>query len=366
MGNKMKPIRYSIVAVLCLLLLVPFSATAFFSTTPEDLNEACETLAEKLAPKLPSGKAVAVRAFPSLDRQKTLLSIRMQDVLTNALAAIEERKYHVVERLRLSELDTERMLYGDTKGDDLDQWAGSLKADLVVMGTYTVANDALSLDCRLVDPETGRSLAAAHTEVKLNQDIRRLASTPAPATPMTTAMEALSPTMGSPPSTYRSRVRLFRMKRGKPVTFESGMAITLAVGNKMGFSVRPPMDSCLYIFNYDPQARDDQVIFVYPLPQIPPKAFLKEQTYTFPKCIDPKAVSYPVAPPLGRMVFKVIGVESSQGHANLISGLDGSKGYYVLNQKDLKGLISRLSMLPEASWWEESVEFWITDRALTH
>ena len=104
----MKPMRYTILAVLCLMLFVPASAIAFFSTTPEDLNEAWETLAEQLAPKLPSGKAVAVRAFPSLDRQKTLLSIRMQDVLTNALAAIEERKYHVVERLRLSELDDER------------------------------------------------------------------------------------------------------------------------------------------------------------------------------------------------------------------------------------------------------------------
>jgi hypothetical protein len=151
------------------------------------------------------------------------------------------------------------------------------------------------------------------------------------------------------------------MKDGKPVTFGPNQAIVLAVGDKMGFSVRPPMDSQLYIFNYDPQAREDEVIFVYPLPQIEPKTFVKGQTYTFPECIDPRAVSYPVDPPLGRMVFKVIGVESGQGHATLVGGLDGLKGYYVLHQKDLKGLISRLAVLPEAAWWEESVEFWITD-----
>ncbi len=111
------------------------------------------------------------------------MSIRVQDLLTNALAAIEERKYRVVERLRLVELDTERLVHGDTKGDDLDQWARRLKADLVVLGTYSLKDDALSLDCRLVDPETGRSLAAAHTEVELDKDIRRFASTPAPGRP---------------------------------------------------------------------------------------------------------------------------------------------------------------------------------------
>lgn len=361
MGNKIKPVRYSIAAVLWVLFLVPSPATAFFSTTPEDLNEACQGLAEQLDSRLPPGKTVAVRDFPSLDRQKTLLSIRMQDLLTNALATIEERQYRVAERLRLVELDTERMVHGDTKGDDLDEWARRLRADLVVLGTYVLKNESLSLDYRLIDPETGRSFSAAHTEVKLNRDIRRLASTPAPITPMTTAMEALGPTMGTCAGLHRSRVRLFRMRHGKPVTFGRSKAITLADGDKMGFSVRPPMDSSLYIFNYDPQARHDQVIFVYPLPQITPKTFLKGRTYAFPECIDPRAVSYPVDPPLGRMVFKVIEVESGQGHANLVSGLDGSKGYYVLNQRDLKGLISRLSVLPEASWWEESVEFWISE-----
>lgn len=361
MGNNMKPIRYSIAAFLCLIFFVPSPVHPFFSTTPEDLNEACKMLAERLGARLPPGKTVAVRDFSSLDRQKTLLSNRLQDLLTNALSAVEERKYRVVERLRLAELDTERMVYGDVRGDDLDQWAKSLKVDFVVLGTYEISDDLLSLDCRIVDPETGGSLSATHTAMKLNSDIRRLASTPAPATPMARAMEALGPIMGSTPSFYRSRVRLFRINHGKPVTFGSGKTITLAVGDRIGFSVRPPMDSNLYIFNYDPQAREDQVIFVYPLPKIPAKTFLKGRTYTFPECIDPRAVSYPVEPPLGRMVFKVIGVESGQGHATLVGGLDGSKGYYVLRQKDLKGLFSWLAVLPDASWWEESVEFWISE-----
>ncbi|MBW1735899.1 MAG: hypothetical protein JRJ71_16220 [Deltaproteobacteria bacterium] len=42
-----------------------------------------------------------------------------------------------------------------------------------------------------------------------------------------------------------------------------------------------------------------------------------------------------------------------------MSGLGNSRGYYVLDRNDLKGLISRLAVLPEAAWWEESVEFWI-------
>ncbi len=77
--------------------------------------------------------------------------------------------------------------------------------------------------------------------------------------------------------------------------------------------------------------------------------------------MDPQNVSYPVDPPLGRMVFKVIGVSADDPHADLAEGLDASLGYYQLHQKDLKTLIGRLLVLPPSAWWEESVDFWVMD-----
>jgi len=34
-------------------------------------------------------------------------------------------------------------------------------------------------------------------------------------------------------------------------------------------------------------------------------------------------------------------------------------GYYVLRQEDMKRLLSKLSLVPAAAWWEESIDFWI-------
>ena len=119
---------------------------------------------EGLAQEIPHGKSVAVRPFRSSGGTRTLLSIRIQDLLTNALSAVSPREFHVVERLRMAELDVERLTFGDAAGDDLDQWARGLKADAIVTGTYGVVNKPgepnkrLDLHCRLLAPESGRSL----------------------------------------------------------------------------------------------------------------------------------------------------------------------------------------------------------------
>lgn len=53
------------VFVACLLFFQPGSAPAWFSTTPENLTDACEVLARTLSSRIPEGKAVAVRPFLS-------------------------------------------------------------------------------------------------------------------------------------------------------------------------------------------------------------------------------------------------------------------------------------------------------------
>ena len=344
----------------CLLLFLPIPAWAEFSTTPKDLTDACETLAQTLAEKIPVGKTVAVRRFSSPGGIPTVMGVRVQDLLTNALSAVEPRKFHVVERLRMAELDLERMTFGSSKGDDLDPWARGLKADLVVMGTCGEDGGRLEINCRLLAPDTGRSLGAAHAKLPFSPDIRRLIRTPAPSHSVAGVFEAISASTGKGKPGGRF-VRLFRVQGGKSIPFAPEKAPAFQVGELMGFSVRPPMDSRLYIFNYDALGDDESVIFIYPLPQVPARVFRGDKSYLFPAAVDPRAVSYPVDPPLGRMVFKVMGVATDASRGDLVEGMDKSQGYYQLHRKDLNVLIRKLAVLPRSAWWEESVEFWVME-----
>ena len=279
------------------------------------------------------------------------MGIRIQDLLTGALSALDFRKFQVVERLRMAELDLERMTFGSRNGDDLDRWAQRLKADLMVTGTYWEADGRLTIDCRLLLPDAGRSLGATHIRIPFSSYIQRLARTPAPTNPTAGVFEAI--VMPELKGADTSFLRLFRVEGGNPIPFAPEKPPAFQVGELMGFSVRPPTDSRLYVFNYDPRGDDESVIFVYPLPGVPAQTFLENKSYRFPDCVDPKAVSYPVTPPLGRMVFKVIGVDTNALNGNLVEGLDGSRGYYQFLQKDLKPLISGLALLPRSAWWEE-------------
>ena len=114
------------------------------------------------------------------------------------------------------------------------------------------------------------------------------------------------------------------------------------------------------MLNYDPQSPDDRAIFLYPLPQFAARVFLGGRTYFFPRDVEPRALSYPVEPPLGRMVFKVLGVMPGALQTGLTHGLDAGSGYYEVGAEGLKAIIRRLRGLPDAAWWEDNLEFWIT------
>jgi len=326
----------------------------------EDLEGACARIAEKLtACEAVKGKTVTVRPFAGADGHRTLLGIRLQDLMIHALSGPAKKTCRVVERMRLSELDTEQMMYGDGP-DDLDKWAKALKADLVVLGSYALESKTILLTCRFVAPATGDCVTSATARAEKTRLIERWATTPAPVTPMKTAMEAIGPGAGGQKPGRRSPVALFQIRGGAMQGFPAGQPIQVRVGESVGFSVQPPMDSRLYVLNYDPQSLEDLAVFLYPLPQYSSKVFKKGQTYFFPRDVDPKALTYPVDPPYGRMVFKVIGVEAGVSVTDLTGGLGAGDGYYELDREGLKKLMARLRALPDAAWWEESLEFWIT------
>jgi hypothetical protein len=326
----------------------------------EGLEGACARVGERLtACGSVKGKSLTVRPFAGADGQRTLLGVRLQDLLIHALSAPVNKPYRVVERVRLSDLDTEQLLYGEGT-DDLDQWAKALKADLVVLGAYSLESEKLVLTCRLVAPATGECVTSATAKASITPLIRRWATTPAPLTAMKTAIEAIGPGVGEKKSGDRSPVALFQIRDGAMQGFAAGKPIQVRVGESVGFSVQPPIDSRLYVLNYDPQSLEDLAVFLYPLPQFGPRVFKKGRTYFFPRDVDPNALSYPVDPPYGRMVFKVIGVEAGVSDADLTRGLGSTQGYYELDREGLKKVMERLRTLPDAAWWEESVEFWIT------
>jgi TolB-like protein len=350
------------------MVMLGLACALFWATTDasaqrmerEGLEEACARAAEKLTEcKSVKGKTVTVRPFVGADGQRTLLGIRLQDLMIHALSGPEKKTYRVVERVRLSDLDTEQLLYGEGT-DDLEQWAKALKADLVVLGSYAVEPEKLVLTCRLVAPATGDCVTSATAWAAKTRLIERWATTPAPVTPMKMAMEAIGLGAGGQKQGGRSPVALFQIRGGTMQGFPAGQPIQVRVGESVGFSVQPPMDCWLYVLNYDPQSLEDLAVFLYPLPQFSPMVFKKGRTYFFPRDVDPKALTYPVDPPYGRMVFKVIGVEAGVTDADLTGGLGAGDGYYELDREGLKKMMARLRALPDAAWWEESLEFWIT------
>jgi hypothetical protein len=178
---------------------------------------------------------------------------------------------------------------------------------------------------------------------------------------MMAAVESLGRSIPGAAGSSGSRVAIFALENGRAKGFPAGEPIQIKVGREVGFSLRPPMDSRLYVMNYNPQSMDDEIVFLYPLPRFAPMTFRKDTTYEFPRCVDPKALSYPVEPPLGRMCFKVIGIDASQEGLDPARGLPSSLGYYQMDINGLKALLKDLASLPASSWWEESLEFWVVE-----
>ena len=354
---------YINIAILYGLFFILFIWTNCFAFwgRPANLDAACEKLADRLARAKPlAGKRLAVLHFQAADGFDGLMSNVLARKLLTALAQAKKRKFELVERLEIVRLMDEMEAFGpdgkvhlDDEGLlDIDKWAEKFKADYVVLGTYTWLKQKglLDIDCRVVRPDNGRVIASASVKLKVNKDLERILSSPAASKGASARLESLSSSSSS-----KGRISLFVLRKNKKVAL-TGNAPVVNVGDNIGFSVCPPMNSRLYVFNYDPGT--GEVIFLYPIKELIPLVFTKGRVYSFPECVDKSAVSYRVDPPVGRMCFKVIGI-SSDVDVDLTAGLKVQDGYYVLRQEDMKRFLSKLSLVPPAAWWEESIDFWI-------
>jgi len=354
-------IRGQILFFLFLILFLTGTNCFAFWGRPADLDTACEELAGRLADaKGLAHKRMAVLHFQAADGFDSLMSSVLARKLLTALEQVRKRKFDLVERLEIVRLMDELESFCPCKGVrldgegifDIDKWAEKLRADYVVLGDYTWLRKEKLLDigCRVVAPQNGKVVVSASIKLKVNKDIERILTSPAAQKGAASRLENLSSSSSS-----GGRVSLFVLQKNKKVALQ-GDAPVIRIGDNIGFSVCPPMNSKLYVFNYDPAS--GEVIFLYPLAELGPMTFIKDKVYFFPECVDRDAVSYPVEPPPGRMCFKVIGV-SSDIDADLTKGLKSNDGYYVLKQKDIERFLDKLALVPAAGWWEESIDFWI-------
>ncbi len=332
--------------------------------TPHDLEGACGDLADDLADsgKL-KNKRVAVLEFePRGKTHSSMLDRRIAEYLSMALAGIGDRSWTVVERLELARMENEIQEHKDTSFDYNNWMRHHLNADLTVIGSYLFTENKLRITAKVVDSINGDTVASATVDQYVDDEVRQMSRTVKPATDFARIAENLQASLTGKSvrrqSKGSSRASLFRIVGGNKIPFKKKNPPVFSIGDRMGFSIKPPMDSKLYIFNYDPAAEQEEAILLYPIPEMEAAVFPGERTRIFPACISQGVDSYDVAEPRGRMIFKIIGIDSGVD-MDLTRSLKLRDGYYWLDSSNLKVVIGDLSALPESSWWSEDIEFWI-------
>ncbi len=325
----------------------------------DKFDKMCEEIAREICLKKElSGKRVAVLNFKDLGGGSSYFDVYIALKLTSCLFNTGDRKFSLVDRMDVARLIDELEVYGAQDSFDLDKWARGLRADFVLTGDYRwfVSDKKLLIIIKLIKPENGTLIFSKTKKLKVNSDLEKILSTPYSRNRLIKALENVSSL--NTKTANKKWISLYVLSEGKRVPLD-GEVPAVKVGDKIGFSISPPMDSKLYVFNYTPLQKE--VIFLYPISVLKPVVFEKNRTYFFPECIDPDAISYTVEPPTGRVCLKVIGI-SKDIDVDLTSSLMAKDGYFILTQKELKSFLKNLNIIPSASWWEDSINFWVVDR----
>lgn len=351
-----------------LLALTLFVSSAFAVTTVSDLDVACERLAKELSKEFTrkpssSGAHVDMRDFKRLDGTMSLLSMQIRAILAEELHDFSKDRFEVVNRAHsgtvhdaLSDAGDDDFIIEIDGEEPKKVTAGDPVKAFFVVGSYRLGTKYLSITANIQDKNL-RTLASAKVRVKISVDITTLNGEPVVEPGVRSDASSLTNVATSDRSA--NYLSLFTMNKGKSIPCGAESYCKLRVGSQMGFSVRPPMNSRIYVLNWDETGKSDEAIFLYPYPNMANKTFRKGNTYFFPEELDPDAASFEVEPPRGRMVFKIIGIDSN-ARMNLLQGVKQHEdGYYVLDAKGLAHIQRKLSTLPPGSWWEQQVYYWI-------
>ncbi|MCD6490335.1 MAG: DUF4384 domain-containing protein [Thermodesulfobacterium sp.] len=287
----------------------------------------------------------------------TSFDVYIVSKLTSCFFNTRNKEFSLVNRMDIARLIDELEVYGEQESFDLDKWVKNLRADFVLTGDYRwfALDKKLLLTIRLIRPEDGALIFSRTKEIKVDSDLERILSTPYSRNRLIEAIENVS--SFNTKTVNQKWISLYVLSEGKRIPIDKEAPV-IKVGDKIGFSITPPMDSKIYVFNYTPLQKE--VIFLYPISVLKPMVFEKNKTYFFPECIDPDAITYTVEPPIGRACIKVIGI-SKDIDIDLTSSLMAKDGYFILTQKELRSFLKILNTIPPASWWEDSINFWVVD-----
>ncbi|TIH14908.1 DUF4384 domain-containing protein [Marinifilum sp. JC120] len=341
----------------------PAKARSLFDRK-SNLERAGDELAEELAENgLLAGKRIAVLEFEAHGNSApSMLGKRIAEYVGLALVRTEGRTWTVVERLELARLHNEMNEHRHDSVDYTEWMSRNLRADVLVLGSYVLSKKKLRITAKAVDPANGSTIGSATVSRRVDEEVRILARTRKPATNFARITEDITAILTGQEKSLntakQSRVKLFKLVGGNRINFKQGMVPVYNPGDEMGFSVRPPMSSKLYILNYDPAAEKGQAILLYPIPLMNVQNFPKNRTSFFPAIIAQGVSSYKVEEPFGRMVFKIIGIDSSV-KMDLSESLKKEDGYYWLDADNLNNFIEILASLPDSAWWSQDIEFWI-------
>ncbi|WP_031480105.1 FlgO family outer membrane protein [Maridesulfovibrio frigidus] len=360
-----KLLIFCVVCSLSTLFAVNYTSAGLFSS-PDNLQEAGEELAQNLSVAgVLANKRIAVLEFKTQGAvQDSMLGKRIAEYVSSGLVGIKDHNWDVVDRFEIARLRNEMEEHKDSVFDFNVWMRKKLQADLLVLGNYVIAGDDISITTKIVNPESGSTVSSASITLSANSEIKQLSKTRKPRTKFAGAVEDITAILTGNgrgignQGKSSSALKLYKIAGGNRIPFKRSNVPVFNVGDKMGFSVMPPINSKLYIFNYEPGAEKGEAILLYPIPGLRLESFPAKRTRRFPSYVSRGVTSYDVDPPLGRMVFKIIGVDDTI-NLDLTNSLKVEDGYYLLDSSNLNSFMDDLSSLPDISWWSEDVEFWI-------
>jgi len=152
-------------------------ATSSKSTAVSSLEKPAQTLSENLVRRMGQvHKVMRVAVLPFTDATGESLDLGhyMADKVVAALGS--DKRIELIERSRLDQVVKELKLssIGMVSDDSMKSLGNMLGADAIIMGSFTDLGEAVDLNCRIIEPETGRILGSANITIAQNKVVKRL------------------------------------------------------------------------------------------------------------------------------------------------------------------------------------------------
>lgn len=164
-------------AVWCIALgLLGWALSASAALAQKSLADGLKDLADQITRGVPSEKrgSIAVLSFRNLDGEESMLGAHIAETMTTYLFQAGYR--NIIERSMLDRAMSELKL-GQTGLIDKEtakRIGKFVSADYVVAGVMTDLSSQVSLNCRMIEVQTGQIAAVAQTNIVKDDDVKKI------------------------------------------------------------------------------------------------------------------------------------------------------------------------------------------------